>query len=105
MSQGELATAIGVTFQQVQKYESGHNRFSASRLWLAALALKVDVERFYDGLSSEVTDVAGSDDLNGLGRAAARLSVEQQRLVLRLVRSMADVRPSGPSTPAPPGVS
>lgn len=42
MTQEELASAIGVTFQQLQKYELGHNRVAATRLLLIAKALKVE---------------------------------------------------------------
>lgn len=50
MSQGDLATGIGVSFQQVQKYESGKNRVSASMLYEVAYCLGVPIERFFDGL-------------------------------------------------------
>ena len=50
MSQHELASMIGVTFQQVQKYESGANRISASRLFIIAKVLQVDIAFFYNGL-------------------------------------------------------
>ena len=47
MSQAELAGRIGVTWQQVQKYETGANRVSASRLWEAANALDVPITYFF----------------------------------------------------------
>ena len=47
VSQLDLALEIGVTYQQLQKYESGKNRISASRLWDASVALKCDVADFY----------------------------------------------------------
>jgi len=50
LSQTELARAMGVSFQQVQKYEAGTNRISASRLWSAALTLKVGIQVFFEGL-------------------------------------------------------
>jgi len=50
LSQTELAKAMGVSFQQVQKYEAGTNRISASRLWSAALTLNVGIEVFFEGL-------------------------------------------------------
>lgn len=53
MSQEQLAAAIGVTFQQVQKYEKGLNRISASRLYDAAAALDMPVTRFFAELSAE----------------------------------------------------
>ncbi len=50
VSQERLADALGITFQQVQKYERGANRVSASKLWEIATALKMPVAYFYDGL-------------------------------------------------------
>ena len=50
MSQNELASAIGVTFQQVQKYENGSNRVGASRLLQIASALEVPIDFFFEGL-------------------------------------------------------
>ena len=49
MSQEELARTIGLTFQQVQKYERGTNRISSSKLWDIARALKAPVEYFFEG--------------------------------------------------------
>ena len=49
MSQAELGKALGVTFQQVQKYENGKNRVGASRLHLVATALDVPVSEFFAG--------------------------------------------------------
>lgn len=53
LSQDKLAEALGLTFQQVQKYERGVNRISASKLFDAAGALGVDIPYFYDGLTHE----------------------------------------------------
>lgn len=50
VSQEALAERIGVTFQQVQKYEKARNRVSASRLCLIAGALDVPIERFFEGV-------------------------------------------------------
>jgi transcriptional regulator with XRE-family HTH domain len=49
MSQSALGDAIGVTFQQVQKYEKGANRVGASRLTQIAKALGVPIKTFFDG--------------------------------------------------------
>lgn len=49
-SQSKLGKAIGVTFQQVQKYENGTNRIGASNLFKASKALGVDVAYFYEGM-------------------------------------------------------
>lgn len=48
MSQSALGEAIGVTFQQVQKYEKGANRVGASRLTQIAKALRVPIKTFFD---------------------------------------------------------
>ncbi len=61
MSQENLSGKLGVTFQQVQKYEKGLNRISASRIYELAQALSVPVGYFYDGL--EDTDLS----YNGAG--------------------------------------
>ena len=51
MSQERLAELLGVTFQQVQKYEKGVNRIAASRLYDIASALQQPISRFFEGLS------------------------------------------------------
>ncbi len=55
MTQQQLAEKVGIKFQQIQKYETGMNRVSASRLWDIAEALGVSVSFFFEGLN------AGSD--------------------------------------------
>ena len=53
MTQQRLAELVGIKFQQIQKYETGANRVSASRLWDIAFALNVDVSHFFEGLEAE----------------------------------------------------
>jgi len=53
LTQQDLATALGITFQQVQKYENGKNRVSASTLFRLSFALGVGVSHFFDGLPEE----------------------------------------------------
>src|ERR1700760_4341166 len=53
MSQAELGKALGVTFQQIQKYENGKNRVGASRLHMVAGALDVSISDLFDGLSED----------------------------------------------------
>lgn len=60
MSQDQLAEALGLTFQQIQKYERGANRVSASKLYEAARALQVQVAYFFEGLP-DPTDAAAAD--------------------------------------------
>jgi transcriptional regulator with XRE-family HTH domain len=54
LTQQQLAGAVGVRFQQIQKYECGANRISAARLWQLSEALEVPVGYFYDGLSDRM---------------------------------------------------
>src|SRR5579884_660298 len=51
VSQERLADSLGLTFQQVQKYERGANRVSASKLYEIARALQTSVAYFFDGLA------------------------------------------------------
>lgn len=53
MTQQELGEQVGIKFQQIQKYETGANRVSASRLWDISEALGVPVTYFFDGLSQK----------------------------------------------------
>lgn len=56
MSQEQLAAAVGVTFQQIQKYERGSNRVSASRLYDIARVLGVEISFFFEDINGEITD-------------------------------------------------
>jgi transcriptional regulator with XRE-family HTH domain len=53
LTQQQLAIAVGVRFQQIQKYECGANRISAARLWQLAEALEVPAAYFFDGLAEQ----------------------------------------------------
>jgi transcriptional regulator with XRE-family HTH domain len=55
MSQGGLADRLGVTFQQIQKYEKGLNRIAASRLYDMTKALEVSVAYFFEGMAEQKT--------------------------------------------------
>ena len=63
VSQEKLAEALGLTFQQVQKYERGANRVSASKLYEIAAMLRAPVAYFFDGLA----DPAGEADDDSRG--------------------------------------
>src|ERR1700732_1444750 len=58
MSQGELAKAVGLAFQQIQKYETGTDRISASRLFDCAAALDTPFGWFVEGATSTLDAVA-----------------------------------------------
>ena len=60
LTQDQVAAAIGVRFQQVQKYECGANKMSAARIWELAQALQVPVGYFYEGLVPKVGPAAGA---------------------------------------------
>ena len=51
LSQGALGQALGISFQQVQKYESGSNRIGSSRLWDISQILETPIEFFFEGLA------------------------------------------------------
>lgn len=64
-SQTVLAELIGISFQQVQKYESGANRISASRLYDVSKALKTDIRFFFDGIVTDDNGTATSNFIEG----------------------------------------
>jgi transcriptional regulator with XRE-family HTH domain len=102
MSQERLAESIGLTFQQVQKYERATNRVSASKLWEMAKVLRTNVGYFYEGLSDGADGpMAVRNDpmqaflLSNEGAELAHLfpKIRQARVrrkILDLVRAMAD---------------
>ena len=55
MTQSQLGQSVGIRFQQIQKYETGVNRVSASRLWGIAEALEVPVSYFFEGIEARQT--------------------------------------------------
>ena len=58
MTQQQLGDRVGIRFQQIQKYETGTNRVSASRLWQIARAMDVPVSYFFDGLAGGVDEAS-----------------------------------------------
>lgn len=61
MTQTELGEAVGVSFQQIQKYENGTNRISSSRLWMIAEVLGRPINYFFSTLSADNSDPGISD--------------------------------------------
>ena len=59
ISQAQIGKTLGVTFQQVQKYENGANRIGSSNLYKLSQALEVDVSFFFDGLASAKPNKSG----------------------------------------------
>jgi transcriptional regulator with XRE-family HTH domain len=60
MTQQQLAAQVGIKFQQIQKYETGMNRVSASRLWDIADAMSVPVGYFFDGMNGDAEAAVGA---------------------------------------------
>jgi transcriptional regulator with XRE-family HTH domain len=73
IGQEPLAQALGLTFQQVQKYELGANRVSASKLYAIARFLEVPVAYFFEDLAGEADDIA-EDQRGSLVRQLLRSS-------------------------------
>lgn len=98
ISQHDLAKAIGLTFQQVQKYERGANRVSASKLFAVAQALGVPVASFFTDLEETGVDPSVLSEfgdfltLNGsaeLIKAYRQLAADQRRVLVDLAQVMA----------------
>jgi transcriptional regulator with XRE-family HTH domain len=105
MSQEALADQIGVTFQQVQKYEKGKNRISASRLQQIAAILNLPVHLFFEGGPESrefkrrnspsptlgyISDFVSSRDGLALMRAFASINdAALRRAVVRMVETLA----------------
>jgi len=97
LNQSELGKAIGVTFQQLQKYEKGSNRVSAGTLQKLAVTMEVPITYFFEGVSSEKiqsdnlewTEFLATSDGLALIRAFKRIdSKDLRRAVVHLVEQM-----------------
>jgi transcriptional regulator with XRE-family HTH domain len=102
MTQQKLAELVGIKFQQIQKYETGANRVSASRLWDIADALGVDVSFFFEGIKDDVTsdttgaanvpvDVMADKEAMDLIRSYYSIPEDQRRRLFELARVLSDV--------------
>lgn len=104
MSQTELGNSIGLTFQQVQKYEKGTNRIGAGRLQQIAHILRVPVSFFFEGSPSEagaagqieqaplpsyVTDFLATSD--GLALTKAFMQIKDVNLRRRIVSLVQEI--------------
>ena len=100
MSQSELGKELGVTFQQVQKYERGTNRIGASRLFNVARVLGVPIQFFFEGLKESGSPTSGKSadtvydfiaSPDGLALASAFANIKDpvvRRKLIELMRSM-----------------
>ena len=102
MTQQKLAELVGIKFQQIQKYETGANRVSASRLWDIADALEVQVSFFFEGIKDEddamdkVTsalplDLLSDKEAMDLVRSYYAIPENQRRRLFELARVLSDV--------------
>ena len=99
MPQTELAEALGLTFQQIQKYERGANRISAANLFEIARKLDVPLASLFEGLDgsgegqsplSEYTDFIELPGSQTLAQSYVGLSAKQRKMLVDLARSMAE---------------
>jgi len=101
MTQQQLAEQVGIKFQQIQKYETGANRVSASRLWDISDSLTVPVSFFFEGLdgedknsadkSSVPADLMGDKEALDLVRSYYAIPENQRRRLFELARVLSDV--------------
>lgn len=101
MTQQKLADMVGIKFQQIQKYETGANRVSASRLWDIGEAMGVPVAFFFEGLkedgrSADVDSDLPQDLLHDkeameLVRTYYAIPENQRRRLYELARVLSDV--------------
>ena len=99
MTQQQLAGQVGIKFQQIQKYETGMNRVSASRLWDISESLEVPVSFFFeglerkDGLTSDTgvpADLLSDKEALELVRSYYAIPENQRRRLFELARVLSD---------------
>jgi transcriptional regulator with XRE-family HTH domain len=104
MSQTQLAHGLGLSFQQVQKYEKGANRIGASRLQQISQILQVPVPFFFDGVSGQsgaATEIAESDSFvndflatsDGMALVKAFVRLQDSKLRRAIVRLVEQITP------------
>jgi transcriptional regulator with XRE-family HTH domain len=94
MTQQQLADKVGIKFQQIQKYETGMNRVSASRLWDISESLGVPISFFFDGLAGAEAqvkgDMMGDKEAAELVRSYFAIPEQQRRRLFDLARVLSD---------------
>jgi transcriptional regulator with XRE-family HTH domain len=104
MTQQQLGDIVGIKFQQIQKYETGMNRISASRLWDIAQALGVSISFFFEGFEEEQAqataeahaaeqrgDLLADKEALELVRSYYAIPEAQRRRLFDLARVLSDV--------------
>jgi transcriptional regulator with XRE-family HTH domain len=104
LTQQQLAESVGIRFQQIQKYECGANRVSASRLFELAESLDVPAQYFYEGLSPDedkvddpdamAADILSQKETMDLVRAYYRLGERPRKRLLELAKSLEPAEPA-----------
>jgi transcriptional regulator with XRE-family HTH domain len=100
LSQAKLGEKIGVKFQQVQKYETGVNRISCSRLWMISRALEQPLASLFEKLEHDAETIKsgsrksivlhfGSAEVDRLQREFLKPPPVKRRAVMKLVKSIA----------------
>ena len=105
MSQEKLGDALGLTFQQVQKYERGSNKISADKLWRVAQHYHVELEYFFQDIEPGLMQSTGPIEPGKQGRAPhgrLRLAIgrEARRLSPRILRAVLNVMRAASGAPA-----
>lgn len=91
MSQSKLGKALGLTFQQIQKYERGANRIGASRLYHIARLLDVPIDFFFDDMTNwDGTALLSSDSADGINANADLISNRETTTLLRAYYEISD---------------
>lgn len=100
-TQQQLAESVGIKFQQIQKYETGMNRVSASRLWDIGNVLDVPVSFFFEGLEAQAkgedavadmpSDILTDKEALELLRSYYAIPENQRRRLFDLARVLSEV--------------
>lgn len=98
LTQDQLGDALGVSYQQIQKYETGANRVSVGRLYLLAQRLDVSPGWFFEGLDQESTDQESDEAIQSSSRFAidcvrhlTRIRDERVRAAIQtMIRTLAE---------------
>jgi transcriptional regulator with XRE-family HTH domain len=99
MTQQQLGDRVGIKFQQIQKYETGMNRISASRLWEIAEALNTPVNYFFEDIAEDSAaapapepkeDIYANREALDLVRAYYAMPADQRRKLFDLARVMSE---------------
>ncbi|MBC7283305.1 helix-turn-helix transcriptional regulator [Hoeflea sp.] len=98
VTQQQLAEKVGIKFQQIQKYETGMNRVSASRLWDISEVLGVPIGFFFEGLDGKAdkaadigADILADKEALQLVRSYYAIPEAQRRRLFDLARVLSDV--------------